>query len=294
MSNTFERKQNLGGEQNPKYVDLLDEDKPIAGQKCVCMSFVSPEKILKQREIYMFEAFLKHFDLDKSMKKFTQFLNFVSYRYDLDFNVIMELLGDFVKEEKHKLNETTIEDDYKTFLDNNEESLESDFNALYNFQTSTRGLKVRGVFPTQEEAELRCKLLREADPNHDIYVGPVGAWIPWEPKAYKTGRVEYIEEELNQIMHEKQKSEANAKDDFHDRVRESKRKAIEENIRKARETGNKLTQNIDENDQLVGAEGASTVESALAGMGEITSADIRRELFENKNARIKESKNKKK
>jgi hypothetical protein len=242
----------------------------------------------------MFEAFLKHFDLDKSMKKFTQFLNFLSYRYDLEFNAIMELFNDFVKEEKHKLSDSTIEDDYKTFLDNNEDTLESDFNTLFNFQTSTRGLKVRGVFPTQEEAELRCKLLREADPNHDIYVGPVGTWIPWEPKAYKTGRVEYIEEELNQIMHEKQKSEASAKEDFHSRVRDSKRKAIEENIRKARETGNKLTQNIDENDQLVGAEGGSSVESALADRGEITSADIRRELFENKTTRIKEHNNKKK
>jgi nicotinamidase-related amidase len=31
-------------------LDLLEEDKPIAGQKFVCVSFVSPEKILKQKE----------------------------------------------------------------------------------------------------------------------------------------------------------------------------------------------------------------------------------------------------
>ena len=30
-----------------KYVDLLEEDKPIAGQKFACISFVSPENILK-------------------------------------------------------------------------------------------------------------------------------------------------------------------------------------------------------------------------------------------------------
>ena len=36
------------------YTDLLDEDKPIAGQKFVCLSFVSPEKILKQKEIFFF------------------------------------------------------------------------------------------------------------------------------------------------------------------------------------------------------------------------------------------------
>ena len=32
-----------------KYVDLLEEDKPIAGQKFTCISFVSPENILKKK-----------------------------------------------------------------------------------------------------------------------------------------------------------------------------------------------------------------------------------------------------
>ena len=36
------------GVKNPKYIDLLDEDKDVAGQKFVCVSFVSPEKILKR------------------------------------------------------------------------------------------------------------------------------------------------------------------------------------------------------------------------------------------------------
>ena len=28
-------------------------------------------------------------------------------------------------------------------------------------------------------------------------------WMPWNPEAYKTGRVEYLEDELNQLMAEK-------------------------------------------------------------------------------------------
>ena len=35
-------------------------------------------------------------------------------------------------------------------------------------------------------------------------------WMPWEPEAYKTGRVEYLEKELNTLMHEKTKNEQNA------------------------------------------------------------------------------------
>ena len=40
-------------------------------------------------------------------------------------------------------------------------------------------------------------MLREMDPTHDVYVGPVGSWMPFHPEAYKTGRVEYMEEELH-------------------------------------------------------------------------------------------------
>ena len=43
-------------------------------------------------------------------------------------------------------------------------------------------------------------MLRDVDPNHDVYVGPVGMWVPFNPEAYKTGRVEYLEEELNHLI----------------------------------------------------------------------------------------------
>ena len=72
------RKLNPDGTENPTYVDLLDEDKPISGQKFVCVSFVSPENILKQKNNFLFEQFLKHFDFSKSVEKFRQFLSFVS------------------------------------------------------------------------------------------------------------------------------------------------------------------------------------------------------------------------
>ena len=49
----FERKQ-VNGKNNPKYVDLLEEDKNIAGQKFVCVSFCSPEKILKDKQLFFF------------------------------------------------------------------------------------------------------------------------------------------------------------------------------------------------------------------------------------------------
>ena len=55
----FERKNLPNGEENPKYIDLCDEDQIIAGQKFTCLSFISPEKVLKQREQYIFDQFVK-------------------------------------------------------------------------------------------------------------------------------------------------------------------------------------------------------------------------------------------
>jgi hypothetical protein len=270
------------GKENPKYVDLLEEDKPIAGQKFVCLSFVSPEKIIKQKEEFLYEEFIKQWDFKKSMEKFTQFLNFIAFKYpSLPFDKIMADFNDFTKEEGESLKlATSISDDYKTFIDNNEEQLDQKFGELHQFQTSTRGIKVRGVFPTQGEAELRCKLLREVDSNHDIYVGQVGMWVPFHPDAYKTGRVEYMEETLNQLMADKKKNEDMAKHDFEKRVKDAKQKAIEENMKKAEESGNKLTQTINAEGELVGVANVGNFD----GLEEdATIDDIKKNMFEAEN-----------
>lgn len=250
----FERKVLENGQINPNYIDLCDEDQPIAGQKFACLSFVSPEKILKKREIFLFEEFLKQWDFKKSMDKFFEFIHFISYKYGLDVESLISDYTDFVKDEGAKLREQGVEDDYKNFLDKNEDSLNSKFQKENTFQTSVRGLKIRGVFPTQEEAELKCKKLRESDPNHDILVGPVGLWLPWDPDAYKTQRVEFMEDELNQLHSEKMKNEAKAKEEFEKRVKDAKRKAIEDNIKKAEKSGNVLTQTLDDDGNLIGVQ----------------------------------------
>ena len=276
-----EYKNNLDGSENPKYIDLLDEDKPIAGQKFACISFISPDKIIRQKDMFFFEEFLKQFDLNKSLEKFTQFLNFISFKYHVDFDKMTKDLEEFVKEEKANLHKTTLDDEYKNFIDAHEEKLEEKYKENYGFQTSTRGLKIRGVYPNQQEAELRCKMLRELDPHHDVYVGPVGMWVPWEPEAYKTGRVEYLEDELNQLMNEKQKNEKTAKMEFDKRVREAKEKAMEENRKKAEESGNVLTQTITKDGELVNIKNLNTTEMNLLENGEeVSDESIRKQLFE--------------
>lgn len=276
QNRTFELPKTADGSPNPKYVDLLDEDKPISGQNFTCISFVSPEKILKQKQFFLFEQFLRVWDFTKAADKFRQFLSFTSHKYNINLDMLFEDFQGFCDEERSYLSESAIENDYKTFLDANEETLDAQFAKEHVFQTSVRSIKVRGSFATQEEAELRCKMLREVDPNHDVYVGPVGMWMPWEPDAYKTGRVEYLEPELNKLMSEKMKNDKKAKEEFERRLKETKQKAIQENIRKAEETGNKLSQNVDADGNLY------DVNVGLAN--DVASvADVAKEIFENEN-----------
>lgn len=249
---SFETKKLSNGETNPKYVDLLDQDPEIAGQKFACMSFVSPEKILKKREVYLFDQFIKQWEFSKSMERYFDFIHFIAYKHSINVEKLIDDFNDFVKEESLKLKKSGIENDYKNFIDKQEEKLNQDFSRDHAFQTSVRGLKIRGVFATQDEAELKSKKLRENDPNHDIFVGPVGIWVPWDPDAYKTGRVEYLEDELNALHKEKLKNEEMAKKEFEERVRETKKKAIAENIEKAKENKNVLTQRLDEDGNLIG------------------------------------------
>jgi len=248
----FEKKKLPDGKPNPKYVDLLDEDTPIAGQKFFCASFVSPEKVVTKRELYLFQQFVKQWDMSKSLAKYNDFLSFISYKYGLKIDGLLQNFQEFVKEERKKLTDSSVEDDFYIFIDKNEDELNTKFNRDNAFQTSVRGLKVRGVFSTQEEAEKHCKKLRESDPNHDIFVGPVGIWVPWDPDAYKTGDVQYMEEELNELYHKKLENQEKAKQHMQERIKTEKMEAIRRNMEIAKKTGQKLTQTLDDDGNLVG------------------------------------------
>jgi hypothetical protein len=233
------------------YVDVLDEDKPIANQKFVCLSFLSPEKVIKDKKLFFFEAFLKTWDYTKSVELYNNFITFVSYKYSLNAQELQNDLKEFIEQEQTKLTSDNILNDYKNFFENNEEQLQNKFDIENKFQTNVRGLKVRGSYNTQEEAEMRAKILRENDQSHDVFVGQVGLWMPYDPDAYKTGKVEYMESELNELMHAKNKNEEEAKEEFDKRIKETKEKAMKENQELAQKSGNVLSQTLNEKGELV-------------------------------------------
>jgi hypothetical protein len=92
-------------------------------------------------------------------------------------------------------------------------------------------------------------------------------------------------------MSEKKKNESNAKSAFEQRVKESKQKAIDDNIKNAEKSGNTLTQTIDKEGNLVGVNSANTQEFAMRDQENISTADICSELFEGENIIIGKSDN---
>ena len=104
----FERKTTKNGKPNEKYIDLLKEDPVISSQQYGCYSFVSPEKIIKQKDIYLFEKFVKQWDFTKSLSKFFDFLHFMAYKYNLKIDDLVSDFNDFAKEEEIKIKKSEL------------------------------------------------------------------------------------------------------------------------------------------------------------------------------------------
>ena len=82
-----------------------------------------------------------------------------------------------------------------------------------------RGIKVRGVFDTVEEAKMRSEFLKKQDKNFNIFIGQVGCWCPWSPNPDDLSNQEYSETQLNTLMKEYKKNQE-SKDEIFEKRRE--------------------------------------------------------------------------
>ena len=72
------------------------------------------------------------------------------------------------------------------------------------------------------------------------YSPKLASQIRKEVQISKNFIKKYLEKELNELMCQKKKNDEISKDEFKQRVKDAKKKAIEENIIKAEKEGNKL------------------------------------------------------
>ena len=93
---------------------------------------------------------------------------------------------------------------------------------------NVRSVKVRGVYSSEEEAKDRCEKLQKLDGLHNVYIAPVGKWLPWCDDPEKATDFEYAESELNKLMKAYQKNQENAKMMHEERKNEMIKKNNEE------------------------------------------------------------------
>jgi hypothetical protein len=174
-----------------KEVDYLDEDKPIRGQNYVLVSFVSPEDVIVNKEAYYFSRFIEQFGKDMN----TLFTG-IQAKYPDAKDLI-----DTVKNNHLYISDVNeMQEQYKFFKSTNSADIEADYHRDNNFQTTIRGLKVRGVFDTLEEAKNRSEFLKKVDNKFNIFIGQVGVWCPWSPNPNDINNQEYSESQLNTLM----------------------------------------------------------------------------------------------
>ena len=230
--------------------DFLEEDQEIPGQKFVLLSFLSPEKVLASKDSYFFTEFVKDYEIQYKTKKLEQFLvdtvkgvNDKLEKEAINFekqdlsgaaalcrqsqlkieNVVADLEG-YVRKNLKEVNAVKISDDYTDFLFKNRTRLEEEFFAKNEFRTTVRGLKVRGTYSSQQEAVARSKKLQRNDPIHNIFVGEVGKWLPWDPDPNSVNEQEYAEDQLNTLM-KKYKENEEARQEFYNEQRKKGRTA---------------------------------------------------------------------
>lgn len=213
-------------------VDYLDEDPEIPTQKYCIVSFISPEKVIKNKEEFFFEKFVEWMDYEWKIKGLESLMAFMSKKYALKIDDLMKDANDFVAVRKEEVKKTDIREQYEIFLLKNEKDLQEMYDNKVEFRTNIRGVKVRRAFPTVEEAQVFSKVLQRRYPKDNLYIGKVGAWLPWDPSEHLMPEVEYAEKELNELMRKYKENESNKEMFFAEQREEAIKAQKEENERR--------------------------------------------------------------
>jgi hypothetical protein len=206
--------------------DYLDVDKPITGQNFYCVSFVSPDKILEQKDKFMFYHYERAVNKKVSTMLSEGLTSLIDKTEDgkIDVSDIIILKKSIEKTcAEYDLTFEQFKDKFEDFKFGNEDKIGEAFDKENNFRTSVRGVKVRGVYDTKREADVRAGVLQRQDPLFDVFVGQMGYWCPWDPNPQKIDDIEYMNNDLNKLVKEYKSNEAK-KDMFYQEQKTQRQK----------------------------------------------------------------------
>ena len=225
-------RETLPKEEDGQVIDYLEEDAEIPTQRYAIMSFISPEKVIKQKEIFYYERFLQWLDYEWKVTGMEGFMAFIGKKYSLKVEDLMNDLNEFKKVHDAEVKASDIQEKYQIFLMKHEKELDTEFTEKNEFRTNVRGVKVRRVFSSIEEAQMFTKVLQRKYPRDNLYIGKVGCWLPWDPSENVMPEVEYAEKELNEMMRKYKENEVNRDIFFDERKNEKMEEQKKENARR--------------------------------------------------------------
>jgi hypothetical protein len=184
-------------------VDYLDVDTPINGQNYCCISFLDPAEVIEDKNAFIVSKFLQSICKSENM----------------EFEKVMS--------------------QYKDFTYKHVDTLQKDYDERNNFKTNVRGIKVRGVFQSKQEADARAAKLHRSDSNFHVFVGQVGYWLPFNPCADNIEDEHFGDDQLNNLMQKYKENNVNKDIFYEDQKRDKIKSAQEERLRAEKEQKSK-------------------------------------------------------
>jgi hypothetical protein len=222
-------------EDDGSRIDYLDEDPEVPNQRYCIISFLSPEKVIQQKQEFYFREFITWMDYQWKVKGLEHLMAFVSKKYSIKVDDLLKDAEEFVKVRNAEVKATDVHEEYQVFMLKHEKELQEKFDSAVNFRTNIRGVKVRRCFPSIEETQMFAKVLQRKYPKDNLYIGKVGCWLPWDPSEHLMPEVEYAERELNELMRKYKENEVNKEMFFAEQRDESIKKQKDENERRRRQ-----------------------------------------------------------
>jgi hypothetical protein len=210
-------------------IDYLEEDPEVPTQRYCIISFISPEKVLEQKAEFYNTKFVEWLEYDWKIKGMEKYNAFLAQKYNLKVEDLFKDTEEFTKVHNADIMKTDIHEQHQVFMLKKEKELESLFTEKVQFQTNVRGVKVRRIFADLQEAQTYAKVLQRRYPRDNLYVGKVGAWLPWDPSEHMMPEVEYAEKELNELMRKYKENEVNKEIFFEEEKSEKIKRQREEN-----------------------------------------------------------------
>jgi len=166
--------------------DYLDRDPSVRKQKYVCISILTPNDIdVRGKSYYEARAFA------------------------------LSLEGLFKDKEDYN-------GKFKAWLATTQIKLDDEYAEISKHKPHVPIAKVRGSYPSHDDAVARCQFLSKKDKLCDIYVTEVGTWFPIDGKHRESTEVVYAEKQMQNLMKSRQEQAEKAKEQFEARVQEAR------------------------------------------------------------------------